>query len=128
MDNSSLSTQNFDDSMEGQLALDVFQTEDYIYIVAPIAGVELKDMTVSVTDDILTIKGARSFEHEETIPEENYYTQECFWGEFSRSIVLPGTVDTNKISASLKDGILKIKIPKIEKIRSRVIRIKQSKD
>lgn len=111
-----------EDVEEGQLALDVYQTKDEIVIVSPIAGVKLEDMTVSVTDDVLTIRGERQSEH--TVSEENYFSQECFWGDFSRSIVLPASVDTNKIAASFKDGVLTIKIPKIEKVRSKVIRIK----
>jgi len=117
-----LHDQNNEDNVDGQLALDVYQTQDDIVILAPIAGVKLEDMNVSVTDDILTIKGKRSLNID--IPDENYYTQECFWGDFSRSIVLPASVNTNKISASFKDGVLKIEIPKIEKVRSKVIRIK----
>lgn len=110
------------DNEEGQLALDVYQTKDNIVILAPIAGVKLDDMTVAVSDDVLTIKGKRHLEV--TVAEENYFTQECFWGDFSRSIVLPASVDSNKITASFKDGVLKIEIPKIEKVRSKVIRIK----
>jgi len=109
---------------EGQLALDVYQTKDHIIILAPIAGVKLDDMSVTVVDDVLTIKGKRHLEI--AVQEENYFTQECFWGDFSRSIVLPASVDSNKISAQFKDGVLKIEIPKIEKIRSKVIRIKTS--
>ncbi len=118
-------TQYDDDSTEGQLALDVFQTDKNIVILAPVAGVKLNDMSVEVNDDVLTIKGHRQFE--ETVEEENYFTQECFWGDFSRSIVLPASVDSNKISASFKDGVLKIEIPKIEKERSKVIKIKTPK-
>ncbi len=118
-------TQYDDDSTEGQLALDVFQTNKNIVILAPVAGVKLEDMTVEVNDDVLTIKGHRQFE--ETVEEENYFTQECFWGDFSRSIVLPASVDSNKISASFKDGVLKIEIPKIEKERSKIIKIKTPK-
>jgi HSP20 family protein len=114
-----------DESTEGQLALDVYQTKNHIIIMAPIAGVKPDDMTISINDDVLTIKGKRNLEI--NIPEEDYFTQECFWGDFSRSIVLPSTVDSNKISAEFKDGILTIKIPKIEKARSKVIRIKTVK-
>ena len=114
-----------EDSFEGQLALDVYQTDSHIVILAPIAGVKVEDMSVEVTDDVLTIKGTRHLE--DKVEEENYFTQECFWGDFSRSIVLPASVDTNKISADFKDGVLKITIPKIEKVRSKVIRIKTSK-
>lgn len=114
-----------EDAFEGQLAMDVYQTDSHIVILAPIAGVKIEDMSVEVTDDVLTIRGHRHHEH--SVEEENYFTQECFWGDFSRSIVLPASVDTNKISADFKDGVLKIEIPKIEKVRSKVIRIKTSK-
>jgi len=114
-----------EDLTEGQLAMDVYQTKSHIVILAPIAGVRPEDMTVEVTDDVLTIKGHRRMEH--IVEEENYFTQECFWGDFSRSIVLPASVDTNKIDADFKDGVLKIEIPKIEKVRSKVIRIKTPK-
>jgi HSP20 family protein len=114
-----------EDAFEGQLAMDVYQTNSHIVILAPIAGVKIEDMSVEVSDDVLTIKGHRALG--KTIEEENYFTQECFWGDFSRSIVLPASVDTNKISADFKDGVLEIKIPKVEKVRSKVIRIKTSK-
>lgn len=111
-----------EDAIEGQLALDVYQTNKYIVVLAPVAGVKLEDMSVEISDDVLTIKGHRQYE--KTVEEENYFTQECFWGDFSRSIVLPASVDSNKISASFNDGVLKIEIPKIEKARSKIIKIK----
>lgn len=114
-----------EDAFEGQLALDVYQTNNHIVILAPIAGVKLEDMSVEVTDDVLTIRGQRHYEKK--VEEENYFTQECFWGDFSRSIVLPASVDTGKISASFDDGVLKIEIPKIEKIKSKSIKIKTKK-
>ncbi|MBU1446049.1 Hsp20/alpha crystallin family protein [Patescibacteria group bacterium] len=118
-----LSQDQYDgESTDGQLALDVYQTQDDIVILAPIAGVNLEDMNVSVTEDVLTIKGKRNLNID--IPDENYFTQECFWGDFSRSIVLPASVNTNKISANFKDGVLKIEIPKVEKVHSKIIRIK----
>lgn len=111
-----------DDAAEGQLALDVYQTPTEIVVVAPIAGVKLSDINVGLTEDVLTIKGKRYLEF--NIPDEDYLTQECFWGDFSRSIVLPASVDSSKISASFKDAVLKISIPRIESSKSRVIRIK----
>lgn len=107
---------------EGQLALDIYQTKDNIVIVAPIAGVKLSDINVSVTDDVLTIKGKRYLEFD--IPDEDYFTQECFWGDFSRSVVLPAAVDASGITASFKDAVLKVSIPKTEKIKTKIVRIK----
>lgn len=106
---------------EGQLALDVYQTPTEIVIVAPIAGVKLSDLNVSMTEDVLTIKGKRNLEFD--IPEEDYLTQECFWGDFSRSILLPASIDGTKISASFKDAVLKISIPRTERTKTKLIRI-----
>ena len=111
-----------DEHTDGQLALDIYQTPTQIVIVAPIAGVKLSDIDVSVTEDVLTIKGKRYLEFD--IPEEDYFSQECFWGDFSRSIVLPASVDTTKISASFKDAVLKISIPKVERVKTKIVRIK----
>ncbi len=111
-----------EETVEGQLALDVYQTPNEIVILAPIAGVKMSDISVTVTEDVLTIKGKRYLEF--NIPEEDYLTQECFWGDFSRSIVLPSSADTTKISAGMKDAVLKISIPRTERTKTRLIRIK----
>lgn len=110
------------DGIEGQLALDVYQTPTEIVVMAPIAGVKLSDINVTMTEDVLTIKGKRYLEFD--IPEQDYLTQECFWGDFSRSIVLPASADSSKIVASFKDGVLKISIPRTEPTTTRIIRIK----
>ena len=110
------------ENTDGQLALDIYQTPTHIVIVAPIAGVKMNDIDVSITEDVLTIKGKRYLEFD--IPEEDYFTQECFWGDFSRSIVLPASVDPTKINAGFKDAVLKITIPKVERIKTKVVRIK----
>jgi HSP20 family protein len=109
-------------NVEGQLALDVYQTPAEIVILAPIAGVKMNDISVTVTEDVLTIKGKRYLEF--NIPDEDYLTQECFWGDFSRSIVLPSSADSSKINASMKDAVLKISIPRTERTKTRLIRIK----
>ncbi len=110
------------DVEQGQLAVDVYQTPTQIVIVAPIAGVKLSDIQVSVTEDVLTIKGKRCLEF--NIPDEDYLTQECFWGTFSRSIVLPASADSSHIEATLKDSVLKIILKRTEKEKTKVIRIK----
>ena len=107
----------------GQLALDVFQTADEIVVVAPIAGVKSSDLNITITDEVLTIKGSRSVQFKATAGD--YFTQECFWGNFSRSIILPESVDTSRVSASFKNGVLTIRVPKVEKIRTRMIKIKE---
>ncbi len=110
------------DEQEGQLALDIYQTDAEIIILSAIAGVTEDDLNISVTDEVLTIKGKRRLE--DKVPEEDYLTKECFWGDFSRSIVLPASADSVKISAAFKNGILRIAIPKVEKLQTKVIRIK----
>lgn len=121
MAKSSQPLSNFDDQ-EGQLALDIYQTDDEIVILSAVAGIQEDDLNISVTDEVLTIKGKRHLDIH--VPEEDYLTKECFWGDFSRSIVLPASADSAKIVASFKNGILKIVIPKVEKLQTRVIRIK----
>lgn len=108
---------------EGQVSLDVFQTEDKIVVLAPVAGVDPNDISISITDDVLTIRGERKFENE--VNEENYFSRECYWGSFSRSIILPSNADASKISATFaKNHILRIEIPKTENISTKTIRIK----
>ncbi len=109
------------DDYEGQLAIDTYQTEDDIVLKAPIAGVLPDDLEVSVTDEMVTIKGERH--DEQATSRDNYFCQECYWGSFSRSYVLPVAVDADKAEAGLKNGVLTVKIPKLEKSRARNIRV-----
>lgn len=107
----------------GQLSMDVYEAPSELIILAPIAGVKLSDINISLTDDVLTIEGQRTLEQE--ITDDDYLIQECFWGEFSRSIVLPDNADASRIVASFKDGILKITIPKTGgNQKTKLIRIK----
>lgn len=108
---------------EGQLAVDVFQTSEEIVVVAPVAGVKPSDLAINITDEVLTIKGARNFQFKAA--SNDYFTQECFWGSFSRSIILPESVDASNVSASFKNGILTVRIPKVERIRTRMVKIKE---
>lgn len=109
------------ESEQGQLALDVFQTAEEIVVVAPIAGVKTDDFSITITDEVLTIRGQRNLQFQ--VDPSDYFTQECFWGNFSRSIILPESVDTSRVTASFKNGILTIRIPKVEKIRTRMVKI-----
>jgi len=111
-----------DDDVEcGELAVDVFQAADEIVVVSPIAGVNGDDISITVTDGVLTISGARAFEF--TVAEQDYVTKECFWGSFKRSIILPDYVDSSAIKANYKEGILTVRIPKIEPVRTRMVKI-----
>ncbi len=106
---------------EGQLAIDVYQTEDALVLVAPIAGVAESNLEVAITDEIVSIRGTRT--QNDQIPSENFFVQECYWGSFSRSYVLPVAVDPDAANAGLKDGILTIRIPRVEKSKTRVLKI-----
>lgn len=107
---------------EGQLAIDAFQDEDNVVIKAPIAGVSPDDLEISITDEVVTIKGERKDEVQTS--KDGYFCQECYWGAFSRSYILPVAVDAAKADASLKNGILTIAIPKQEKTKTRVLKVK----
>lgn len=108
---------------EGQLSVDVYQTDTDIVIVAPVAGTDPNDLDLTITEDVITIKGRRELPTTDKTNQDNYYTQECFWGNFSRSIVLPSEVDTSRVDARFKHNILTIRIPKIERIKTRNITI-----
>jgi len=105
---------------EGELAVDVYQTEDELVIQSPIAGVKPENLDVSIEDDQLTIKGFRERPREKK--ERSYFYQECYWGAFSRQILLPEEVDPSRAQATLKDGILTIRIPKLEKKRKIIVK------
>lgn len=106
---------------EGQLTIDVYQTPTDIVIKSTIAGVSPEDLDITITNDMVTIKGKR--EKDEMISGGDYYYQECYWGAFSRSVILPVDVEAEKADASMKNGILTIRLPKIEKIKTKKIRV-----
>jgi len=110
-------------SKEGQLSVDVFQSPNEITIVAPIAGVDPSDISITITDDVITIKGERT--HNTTLKKDDCFIQECFWGSFSRSVVLPADVDTSAIAAECNNNVLVVTIPRIERIRTRVVKVKK---
>jgi len=110
-----------EDEEEGQLAVDAYQDDESVIIKAPIAGVSLEDLEISITDEVVTIKGQRRNETE--VDRQNYFVQECYWGGFMRSYILPVSVDAGKAEAFLRSGILTIKIPKQEKTKTRVLKV-----
>jgi len=98
---------------EGKLNIDVYQTESEFIIQSTIGGVSDKDLEILVSGDTVTIKGERK-PPENVLPEQYIY-QECYWGKFSRTIILPEPFDDEKIKATLKNGILTIRLPKLRK-------------
>ena len=106
---------------EGQLSVDVYQDKDNIIIKSTIAGVK-PDIDISINNDLITIKGKR--EMEEIVKDEDYFYQECYWGSFSRSIILPVEVKADQAQAELKNGILTIILPKAKPSKAVSIKVK----
>ena len=107
---------------EGQLTIDVYQTDNDIVIKSTIAGVKPEDIDVTINNDMVTIHGERR--NEEEVTEENYYYQECYWGSFSRSVILPVDVIAEKAEASMKNGILTIRLPKADSNKTKRIQVR----
>ncbi len=111
-----------DDYEEGQLSIDVYQTKDNIIVKSTIAGVKSEDIDISVNNDMLTIRGKR--EMKEEVKEDSYFYQECYWGNFSRSIILPVEVKTDKIDATIENGILTVTLPKAQTEKQISVKVK----
>jgi HSP20 family protein len=98
--------------LPGQLAVDVYETKERLVVKARTAGVNKADLDVSIADNTLSIHGTLSAGTDEEV--ENYFVQECYWGEFSRSIALPVPVKEEEIEAVLKDGVLTVSFTKVK--------------
>lgn len=107
---------------EGQLNIDMYQTKDNVVIKSTIAGVRPEDIDITVANDMVTIKGSRK--KEEEIDQDDYFYQECYWGGFSRSVIIPVDIDSEEIEADLKDGILTVIIPKAAKAKTKKVKVK----
>ncbi len=101
-----------DEAVPGQLAVDVYETKDKLVVKARTAGVNKSDLDVSIADNTLSVRGTLSAGNEDDV--ENYFVQECYWGEFSRSIALPVPVKEDEVEAVLKDGVLTISFTKLK--------------
>ena len=113
---------SFGKTEEGQLAIDVYQTENDLVIQSAIAGVKPENLDISMERDIITIKGSREKPFEEN---GDYFIQECFWGPFSREVILPSEVDPQRAVAEMKNNILTIRIPKILREKKRRIIVRE---
>jgi HSP20 family protein len=111
---------------EGQLAVDVFQTPNEIIIQSVVAGVKPEELDVSITQDMVTIRGKRQNQRE--ISGEDYYYQELYWGGFSRSVLLPQEVDAEEAEATLRNGLLTIKMPKLDRDRVQKLKVEIEKE
>jgi HSP20 family protein len=101
-----------EEAVPGQLAVDVYETKERLVVKARTAGVNKSDLDVSISDNTLTVRGTLSAGAEDDV--ENYFLQECYWGEFARSIALPVPVKEDDIEAVLKDGVLTISFGKVK--------------
>lgn len=115
------SPQWYMEEYEGQLSIDVYQTANEIVVKSTIAGVEPDDLDIFLHDDLLTIRGKRVAQKEEK--GADYFYKECYWGGFSRSVILPVDVNPEAINATLKNGILTVRLPKLERTKTVSIRV-----
>lgn len=109
------------DSPRGQLVVDVYETDKELVVQSAIAGIKNDQIDVSLDNDILIIKGEREDPSKEK--DKRYFLKECYWGSFSKEIILPREIDTGKIDAKVKDGILTVRMQKIEKAKNKKIEV-----
>lgn len=110
-------------SEEGELGIDLYETQDNLILQAIIGGVKASDLDITITNDMITIKGERQRSEEEKI--EKFYYEECFWGPFSRSVILPQEINADKAKATIKNGLLTIILPKLEKTKKKIVEIEE---
>jgi HSP20 family protein len=111
---------------EGQLAVDIYQTDDFVVVKSTIAGATADDIEIALNEGLLTIKGRR--ELSEAVAADAYLYRECYWGRFSRSIVLPIEVKNDKVNATLHNGVLTISLPKARRSKQTSIKVKENQD
>ena len=115
--------EEYEDYDEGQLSIDVYQTPKALIVKSTIAGVKPDDIDIAINNDMLTIRGKR--EMMEEIREDDYLFRECYWGSFSRSVILPVEVEADKIEAELENGVLTITLPKAKSAKEISIKVKE---
>lgn len=113
---------NYDTEEEGHLSVDVFQSGDNIVVKATIAGAKNEDIELVVNGDMLTIKGERRLT--EDVEYDDYLYRECYWGKFSRTIILPVQIDESKVEAKMDNGVLTVILPKARRAKELKIDIK----
>jgi HSP20 family protein len=113
----------FEDSfVRPSRALDIYQKPDEVVVKAAMSGVKPEDVNIDITGDTLTIKGERKAENE--IKREDYLYQERRYGAFSRTVVLPSGLKSDKAEATMEDGVLTLTIPKAEEVKPKAIKVK----
>jgi HSP20 family protein len=102
-------------------AVDMYETKDELVVTAELPGLNEKDIHLSISGDVLTLRGERTWNQE--VKQESYYRGERWFGKFERSVPLPMPVQADKVSASYRDGVLTVKLPKVEEIKAKEIKI-----
>jgi HSP20 family protein len=108
---------------EGELAIDLYETKDSLVLQAVIGGMKADDLDISITNDMITVRGERKREDNGKI--DTLYYEECFWGAFSRSIILPQEINADKAKATIKNGLLTIILPKLSKTKKKVLEVEE---
>jgi len=116
-----ISSDDVEDDFPGQLAVDVYETEDKLIVKARTAGVNKDELDVSISDGILTVSGTLS--SGDDVEATNWHIQECYWGEFSRTLALPVAVKEDEVEAVLKDGVLTIGFSKVKQEQAKKIQV-----
>ena len=111
-----------DDETEGQLTIDVYQDGDDIVVQSTVAGVDPDDLDIHISSESVTVKGER--EKSQKIEDKDYFYQECFWGKFSRSVILPVEVDAEKSTATVANGVLTIRMPRLNRQKTKKVKVK----
>ena len=111
-----------EEEVDGQLSVDVINTEDSIIIKSMLAGVKPSDMDIDISRDMVTIRGEREEAH--SVKQDDYYHKELYWGSFSRNILLPEEIDVDAAEALEKHGLLTLKLPKLDKTRKTKLHVK----
>jgi HSP20 family protein len=101
--------------------VDLYEKDDCVMIKAELPGVDKNDINIDLKDRLLTLSGERT--HDQEVNEENYYRRERSYGKFQRTFTLPADVDSDKIKAEFKDGVLQIEIPKPEEKKAKKVTI-----
>ena len=107
---------------EGTLTVDVYEDGDDIVVQSTVAGVEDDKLEVNITTESVTIRGER--ERNDKVEDKDYFYQELFWGTFSRTVILPHEVDPEHSSATLKNGVLTVRMPKLDRAKAKKLKVK----
>ncbi len=110
------------DEGEGTLTVDVYEDGDDIIVQSTVAGVEDDKLEVNITTESVTIRGER--ERSDKVSDKDYFYQELFWGTFSRTVILPHEVDPEHSAATLKNGVLTIRMPKLDRAKAKKLKVK----